>query len=282
MAMQVAVASGKGGTGKTTVAVNLAHVLAEEGPIQLLDCDVEEPNAHLFLHPTQHEVREVNIRVPAVNRARCTGCGKCVEACAFHAIAVLGEKALVFPELCHGCGSCVRVCPTGALHEEPRRLGIVSRGSAGRIDFVQGKIDVGAALAVPVVKAVKRAAWAGDVILDAPPGTSCPVVATIARCDYVLLVTEPTPFGLNDLKLAIELVREMKIPHGVVLNRAGIGTDDVQEYCYRERIPILLRIPFDRRFAETIAHGRLIVQEFPDWRIEFRHLWERVRRGGRG
>lgn len=278
--MRVAVASGKGGTGKTTVAVNLAHVLAEEGPVQLLDCDVEEPNAHLFLQPTLHEAREVNLRVPVVSRARCNGCGKCAEVCAFHAIAVLGEKALVFPQLCHGCGGCVRACPAGALREDTRRLGLVSRGSAGRINFVQGRIDVGTALAVPVVKAVKSEAREGNVILDAPPGTSCPVVATVAQCDYVLLVTEPTPFGLNDLKLAVELVREMKIPHGVILNRAGIGTEDVQEYCRREGIPVLMRIPFDRRFAETIARGRLIVKEFTDWRAEFRALWEKVQGGG--
>lgn len=277
--MQVAVASGKGGTGKTTVAVNLAYVLAQEMPVELLDCDVEEPNAHLFLHPTLNEMHEVKILVPEVERSRCRGCGRCAEACAFNAIAVLGDKALVFPELCHGCGGCVRVCPAQALREEPRRLGVIQSGSSGPVSFVQGRLDVGTPLAVPVVHAVKEQSREKVTILDAPPGTSCPVVATLTGSDYAILVTEPSQFGLNDLKLAVELVRELGIPHGVVLNRAGLGTEEVQEYCHREGIPILLRIPFDRRFAETIAHGRLLVEDFPDWRGEFRALWDRVQGG---
>ncbi len=277
--MRVAIASGKGGTGKTTVAVNLAHVLAQEEPVQFIDCDVEEPNAHFFLKPSFDSKQEVSIQVPAVDRELCTGCGECVKACAFNALAVLGDKALVFKEICHGCGGCTRVCPTGAISEEPNRLGVVSTGTADNIKFVEGRIDVGTPLSVPVVKAAKRELRDGISILDAPPGTSCPVVATVAGCDYVLLVTEPTPFGLNDLKLAVELVREMGIPCGVVLNRADIGTGDVEEYCRQEGIPVHMHIPFDRRFAETIAHGGLLVEAFPSWRPKFRSLWQQVQEG---
>lgn len=278
--MKVAIASGKGGTGKTTVAVNLAHVLAQDAPVQFIDCDVEEPNAHFFLKPSFNTEREVSIQVPVVDRELCTGCKECVQACAFNALAVLGDKALVFKEICHGCGGCARVCPTGAIQEEPNRLGAVSIGTADNITFVEGRIDVGTPLAVPVVKAAKREIDdAGIVILDAPPGTSCPVVATVAGCDYVLLVTEPTPFGLHDLKLAVELVRELKISCGVVINRADIGTGEVEEYCRREQIPVHMHIPFDRRFAETIAYGGLLVETFPSWRPKFHLLWQQVQEG---
>ncbi|NMA55459.1 MAG: P-loop NTPase [Firmicutes bacterium] len=276
--MKLAVASGKGGTGKTTIAVNLARVLAEEGPVQFIDCDVEEPNAHFFLKPSLDTEREVSILVPVIDRVLCNGCGECVKACAFNAIAVLGHKALVFAEICHGCGGCARVCPTKAITEQPNRLGVVSTGPAGNIFFVEGRIDVGTPLSVPVTKGARREIKEQDgiVILDAPPGTTCPVVAAVAGCDYVLLVTEPTPFGLNDLKLAVELVRELDIPHGVVINRADIGDQGVEEFCRREGISIHLRIPFERQFAETIAHGGLLVDAFPAWRPKFQALWHKI------
>jgi MinD superfamily P-loop ATPase len=279
--VKLAIASGKGGTGKTTVAVNLAHVLAKKAPVKFIDCDAEEPNAYFFVKPSFDAEREVSIQIPVVDRALCNGCGECVKACAFNALAVLGDKALVFKEICHGCGGCTRVCPTGAISEEPNRLGVVSTGMAGNIAFVEGRIDVGTPLSVPVIKVARQEITDGDeiIILDAPPGTSCPVVATVAGCDYVLLVTEPTPFGLNDLKLAVELVQEMGIPCGVVLNRADIGNEDVEEYCRQEKIPVHMRIPFDRRFAETIAHGNLLVEAFPSWQPKFESLWHKIQEG---
>ena len=279
--MKVAVASGKGGTGKTTIAVNLAQIVAEHEPVQFIDCDAEEPNAHFFLKPTFDREREISILIPVVNRVLCNGCGQCAQACAFNAIAVLGHKAMVFEKICHGCGGCMRVCPTGAITEKPNRLGVVSSGKAGNIFMAEGRIDVGTPLSVPVIQGARQEIkeGKGSVILDAPPGTTCPVVATVAGCDYVVLVTEPTPFGLNDLKLAVELVEEMKIPHGVIINRADIGDDRVEKYCQQEKIPILMQIPFDRRYAEAIAHGELLVNAFPSWRPKFQALWSGIQEG---
>lgn len=263
------------------MAVNLAYVLSQKTSLKFVDCDAEEPNAHFFLKPSYESEQVVSIQIPAVDRELCNGCGECVKVCAFNALAVLADKALVFKELCHGCGGCTRVCPTGAISEQPHRLGIVSTGKAGNIDFVEGRIDVGTPLSVPVINAARQKVSDQDqiVIHDAPPGTSCPVVATMAGCDYVLLVTEPTPFGLHDLELAVELVREMGISCGVVLNRADIGNQEVDEYCRQENIPILMKIPFDRRFAETIAHGGLLVRAFPSWQPKFESLWEQILEG---
>ena len=229
--MRVAVASGKGGTGKTTVAVNLACVLADNGQtVQYLDCDVEEPNGHIFLKPPITATEVVGVPVPVVDEAKCTGCRKCAEVCQYHAIAVL-QKALVFPELCHSCGGCALVCPTGAIREKDRPIGVVDTGWALRTDsgqadgiaFVQGRLNVGEPVAPPLIRAVKKLAIAdGVAIMDAPPGTSCPVVTTVRDADYVLLVTEPTPFGLNDLRLAVEMIRHLDLRHGVVINRSRV------------------------------------------------------------
>ncbi len=275
-AFRVAVASGKGGTGKTTVAVSLAVLLAEqEVPIQYLDCDVEEPNGHIFLKPEIKETEEAGILVPVVENALCDGCRKCAEACEFHAI-IVPKKAVIFPELCHGCGGCLRACPTGAITEVLRTVGVVERGRAGKISFVQGRLNIGEAMAPPLIRAVKRNVQpTGLALLDAPPGTACAVVTTVKDADYVLLVTEPTPFGLNDLKLAVELMRSLVRPFGVVVNRA-CGDDSVQRYCREEAIELLAEIPDDRAVAESYSRGELPLHTVAAFREAMELLMERV------
>ncbi|PRR69004.1 ATP-binding protein [Neomoorella humiferrea] len=277
--MIVTVASGKGGTGKTTIVTNLALALAKKMPVQVLDCDVEEPNAHLFLKPEFQEEREVTLPVPEVDETKCTACGRCSEVCAFHALAVAGGRVLVFPEMCHGCGGCSLVCPAGAIREKPYRIGVVARGQAGNIDFVHGRIDIGMPMAPPVIRAVKKLSRReGLTLIDAPPGTSCPVVAAVKGSDFCLLVTEPTPFGLNDLRLAVGMVRELGVPCAVVINRSTLGDQRVERYCLREGIPILLKIPFDKEYAATYARGRCLVEDYPHWVPSFIGLWQEVER----
>lgn len=271
--MIVAVASGKGGTGKTTVAVNLAQM--QGSGVHLLDCDVEEPNAHLFLKGVAcGDAEVVSILVPEVDEALCDGCGECSRFCAYKALAVLGKRVLVFSELCHGCGGCMRVCPRGAIREVPKRIGVVETRSTGGVTLIGGRLDVGVAMSPPLVRAVKaKIPSGGNAILDAPPGTSCPVIATLREVDYVVLVTEPTPFGLNDLKLAVAMVRELKVLFGVVVNRAGSGDGRVQDYCRDEGIAVLAEIPDDRRIAEAYSRGEVIVQALPEYRMLFQELW---------
>ena len=273
--MILAVASGKGGTGKTTVSVNLARVLDSE--ILLLDCDVEEPNCHLFLKGTGGEAKVVGIPVPQVDESLCDGCGECSRICAYHAIVSFGTSALVFPEMCHGCGGCAMVCPGKAISEVDNRIGVVETMQADKIELIQGRLDVGVAIVPPLIRAVKARLQNGrPAILDAPPGTSCPVIAAIRGADFVLLVTEPTPFGLHDLKLAVDMVRELEIPFGVVINRVGIGDDRVHAYCGAENIPVLLEIPDDRRIAEAYSRGSLIVEALPEYRGLFRNLYSKT------
>lgn len=277
--MIITVASGKGGTGKTTVAVNLALTLENILSVQILDCDVEEPNVHLFLHPEFKYSEIVTLPVPAVDQGKCVGCGKCSEICAFNAIIVLGTKVVIFPELCHGCGGCSRFCPEGAISENPREIGGIKGGWAGQIAFIQGRLNVGNPLAPPVINAVKKrgkTSQADVTIIDAPPGTTCSVVASLKDCDFCILVTEPTPFGLNDLILAVDVARQLQIPFGVVINRADLGNKDILNYCEGEEIPILAQIPFDRRYAACYARGGRLVEEFPELKEAFKELWERI------
>ena len=273
--MILAIASGKGGTGKTTVAVNLARVL--ERPVQLLDCDVEEPNSHLFLPGETIGTEAVSIPVPEVDESLCDGCGECGRFCAYHAIVSYGDKPLVFAEMCHGCGGCMLVCPKKAIREIPKRIGQIEIKQAGRITLVTGRLDVGQAMAPPLIRAVKERLQPGmPAILDAPPGTSCPVIAAIRGADFVLLVTEPTPFGLHDLKLAVDMVKELGLPCGVLVNRAGSGDDRVHRYCSEATLPILAEIPDDRRIAEAYSRGQLIVEALPEYRDLFSKLAEKL------
>ncbi len=273
--MIISVASGKGGTGKTTISVNMA--LALGAGIELLDCDVEEPNAHLFLKPEITRSERVEVPVPLVDLAKCTFCRKCSDICRFNALAVVGKKVLVFQELCHSCGGCKAVCPEGAITETGRELGMINFGKSGEIPFINGQLRVGEAMSPPLIKRVRAAADPRLItIIDAPPGTSCPVIAAMNGADFILMVTEPTPFGLHDLKLAVEAVRLLGIPCGLVVNRADIGDRKVFDYAESEKLPVLLTIPFDRRIAEAYSRGKNIVEEFPEWRERFRELFHSI------
>jgi MinD superfamily P-loop ATPase len=273
--MILAVASGKGGTGKTTVSVNLAWMLGSD--VRLLDCDVEEPNAHLFLKGPMTKKEIVTIPVPQVDESLCDGCGECGKFCEYHAIVTFGTAPLVFPEMCHGCGGCAMVCPQKAIHEVNKRIGVVETLQAGNITLIQGRLDVGSAMAPPLIREVKARLQKGmPAILDAPPGTSCPVIATLRETDFVVLVTEPTPFGLHDLKLAADMVRELGIPFGVVVNRVGVGDERVHVYCKEQKIPLMLEIPDDRRIAEAYSRGELIVESLPEYRGLFLNLIEKT------
>ncbi|MFO8015325.1 MAG: ATP-binding protein [Phycisphaerae bacterium] len=273
--MILAMASGKGGTGKTTVAVNLAAALAR--PVRLLDCDVEEPNCHVFLGADIQTSESVGVPIPVVDEDACTACGECAEMCQYNAIVSLKTKPLVFPELCHGCGGCTLVCPEGAITEEDREVGVVETGRAGPIAFVQGRMNLGEPMAPPLIRAVKRHIKADEInLLDCPPGTACPMIAAVRGTDFVLLVTEPTPFGLHDLRLAVETVRLLGIPFGVVVNRVGVGDDRVHRYCAEEDVPVLMEIPDDRRIAEAYSRGELVIDAADGLREAFVRLFETV------
>ncbi len=275
--MVLSVASGKGGTGKTLVATNLALSLKDRFRVQLLDCDVEEPNAHIFLKPEVTGRAAVCIPVPVVDEEKCTHCRLCAEVCAYRAIAVLTNRVLVFPQLCHGCGACAYLCPEHAIAEQGKEIGVVEWGHSDGVDFVHGRLSVGEAMAPPVIRMVKQRIDPDKVaIIDVSPGTSCPVVESLRGSDFCLLVTEPTPFGLNDLVLAVEVARKLSIPCGVVVNRAGVGDGKVEEYCARESIPILLTIPLDTRIAGLYSRGQPLVEGMPEWRPRFLDMFDAI------
>jgi MinD superfamily P-loop ATPase len=289
--MIISVASGKGGTGKTTIAVNLALALAKdkEKNVQFLDCDVEEPNAHLFLKPVITNSESVKIPVPKIDDEKCNYCGKCAEVCVFNAIAVTKNKVLVFPGLCHGCGACTLFCPENAISEQGREIGILEEGKAGSISFIDGRLNIGEPMAPPIIRKIKKRINKDGIkeknnditnhhitLIDAPPGTSCPVIESIKDSDYTILVTEPTPFGLHDLILAVEVLQKLKIPHGVVLNKCDIGDHQVEEYCKKNNIPLLLFIPMDKEIAVAYSQGISIVQINSSYKQKFIQLFQKI------
>lgn len=274
--MKISIASGKGGTGKTSVAVNMALSIKN---VQFLDCDVEEPNAHLLLHPKISRIEPVYMHVPFVNEKLCDHCGKCSSFCQYNAIFVSSEKVMIFPELCHSCGGCALVCPNGAITEDKHKIGTLKIASVGDLKLVYGELEVGEPMAVPVIREVKRKIDnSRNVILDSPPGTSCPVIETVKGSDFCILVTEPTPFGLHDLKIAVQVLKDIKIPLGVVVNRAGIGDKKVYQYCKEKDIPIMLEIPYQRRIAELYSEGVPFSLEMPEWKERFQALFNDVGR----
>ena len=274
--MVICIASGKGGTGKTTIATNLAVAL--NGKVQLLDCDVEEPNAHLFMKPKIKHTERVTTPIPEVDLDRCDFCGKCAEICQFSAITVIGEKVLTFPELCHSCKGCIMVCPREAIREKERELGVLETGSSGPVEFIHGRLRVGEVMSPPVINRVKEHIDAEKIaIVDAPPGTSCPVIAALKGSDFAIMVTEPTPFGLNDLKLAVGVVRILEIPLGIIINRCDVGDDRVVQYAREENIPILLEIPDDRKIAEAYSRGTMMVDVMPEMKERFQGVYHKIR-----
>ena len=274
--MIISIASGKGGTGKTTVATNLAVSLKSD--VQILDCDVEEPNSHLFIQPVIEKVNTITTPVPEVDMEKCSLCGKCGEICQFKAIVVIADTVLPFHELCHSCGGCMEVCPEKAITETGRELGVIEQGHRNGLEFVHGRLRVGEAMSPPLIKKVREYTRPGILtIIDAPPGTSCPVIASMTGADFVLLVTEPTPFGLHDLKLAVGAVKILGIPCGLVINRSDIGNDQVKVYAEQEDIPVLMEIPFDRRIAEAYSRGKMIVEVIPEWEERFTKLYHQIK-----
>ena len=267
--MIISVASGKGGTGKTTVSTNLA--------LSIEDCDVEEPNAHLFINPRMEYRETVSTFVPKVDAEACSGCGKCAEICRFNALTVIAGKVMVFPELCHSCEGCKVVCPEDAVLDASRELGIIERGNRDSITFINGRMRIGEAMAPPLIREVREKIDKTELtIIDAPPGTSCPVIAAMKNVDFILLVTEPTPFGLHDLQLAVEAVKLLGIPHGLVINRSDMGDDKVLSYARAENIPVLLEIPFDRTIAEIYSKGQMLVEEQAVWKKSFQELYQSI------
>lgn len=273
--MIISVASGKGGTGKTLVATSLALSIGQN--VQLLDCDVEEPNAAIFIKPAIEKTVKATVLVPVVDESKCDYCGKCAEVCEYHALVVAKNKVLVFPEMCHSCGACALLCPKQAISEKSREIGQIEAGSKGALQFIQGCLNVGEAMSPPLIRQVKALIDPGrTAIIDAPPGTSCPVIAAVKGSDFCLLVTEPTPFGLNDLALAVEMVRKLGLPFGVVINRSDLGDDKTEAFCAAEKIPVLMRIPFKKEIARAYSKGTPLVEVMPEYKRSFLGLYNDV------
>jgi MinD superfamily P-loop ATPase len=271
--MIITVASGKGGTGKTLISTSLALSLRKN--VQFLDCDVEEPNAHIFLKPKINQTEKVNVLVPEVDESKCDFCGKCAEICEYNAIVVAQKKVLIFPQLCHSCGGCVLLCPKNAFTEKERKVGQIESGKAGKIDFVSGTLNVGEAMPVPMVSAVKKKIDPKKtVIIDASPGTSCPVVEAIKGSGFCILVTESTPFGLSDLKLAAEVLKKMEIACGVVINKYDSSYAKTEEFCREYNIPVLLKVPEDRKIAEGYSKGVSLIKIFPEYKNQIMRIFE--------
>lgn len=276
--MKIAIASGKGGTGKTTIATNLAFTIAQQGQtVQLLDCDVEEPNCHIFVKPEFETKTPATIPTPSVDEEKCTGCGTCADICQYSAITCIKGKVLVFPEMCHGCGGCEKYCPAKAITEQDRPVGQVESGRAKNFRFTQGLLNIGQVMAPTVINAVKKAADNCEItIIDAPPGTSCPVIEAVRDTNFIILATEPTPFGLNDLKLAVDMARALTVPFAVAINRADIGDKAVKEYCDQENIEVILEIPNDRKIAEAYSRGELATESIPKYVADFTQLAQKL------
>ncbi len=277
--MIINVLSGKGGTGKTTVSTNLAYVLHEMGKdVQLLDADVEEPNTHIFFDIEIDFEKSVDILLPVVDKEKCTLCGECAKVCQFGAIVVFPKTVMVFDYLCHGCGACTMVCPEKAISEKPKSIGKISLGKTKEgIKYGMGLLNIGEPSGVRVIRELKKEMRDAQVtIIDSPPGTSCPVVESLRRSDFAVLVTESTPFGLHDLRMALRIVKEMGIKHGVVINRYDPDFKDLEEFLKRENIPVLMRIPFDKRIAEYYSKGEIFSKHLKDWKERFSELYKRI------
>ncbi|MCP4651870.1 MAG: (4Fe-4S)-binding protein [Candidatus Omnitrophica bacterium] len=280
--MIISVASGKGGTGKTTIATSFALSIKNA---QILDCDVEEPNAHIFIKPEIQEKSPVFIPVPQIDKTKCDGCGKCRQVCVYNALAVLKNDVLVFSDLCHGCGACAYFCPQKAIKEVDKEIGIVEIGIkhdkyGGNLEFIHGKLNIGQAMSPPLIREVKKHINPTRInIIDAPPGTSCPVIESIKGSDFCILVTEPTPFGLNDLILAVEVLRKLKIPYGVVINRSDLGDKKTDAYCEKEKILVLMTIPFKKEIASIYSQGIPIVEVIPKYIEDFQKMFRRITDG---
>ncbi|MBN1561582.1 ATP-binding protein [candidate division KSB1 bacterium] len=281
--MTITIASGKGGTGKTAVTVNLAKTAIAAGhSVQVLDADVEAPNLHLFLRPTIESETTISARVPRVDETLCTCCGRCAEICEYNAIGVFGSSVLVFPELCHACGGCALACPEKAITEFDHPIGTLRQGAIGDATaFVEGRLRIGEAKAPPIIRQVKKCLQREALVfIDAPPGNSCPAVEAMKAADYIILVSEPTPFGLYDLRMTVDIVRQMKMPYGLIINKVGLGNRDIYEFSEKNHIDILAEIPFRRDLASAYAAGEVWVERFPELRQSFSSVLKKVTAAG--
>lgn len=277
--MKISIASGKGGTGKTLVATSIAASLASPGKaeVAIADCDVEEPNSYLFFpNRILLERKECHVAVPVIDQERCTHCGRCSEVCAYHALAVLPQTSLLFPVLCHGCGACSMICPEKAISESFRSIGEIFLARSPGVEIVWGELALGEARTTPLIKAVKERAEGDTVIVDCPPGTSCSMVEAVRDTDFCILVTEPTPFGLYDLNIALKALEKMKMPHAVLVNKSGMGERKVYDFLKQKKIPLLMEIPLDRSIAEIYSRGGIFSEKMPEWKPRFAELISRI------